>query len=87
MSCGVGDRCCSDPVLLWLWRRLAAVAPIRLLALESPYASDVALKKQNKINNKLKVGYRCDIAVPKSDDSGSNCAKLVCIKRICLSLF
>ena len=26
----------KDPVLLWLWRRLAAVAPIRLLAWELP---------------------------------------------------
>ena len=28
MSCGVGRRRGSDPVLLWLWCRLAAVAPI-----------------------------------------------------------
>ena len=26
MSFGVGCRCGSDPELLWLWRRLAAVA-------------------------------------------------------------
>ena len=46
MSCGVGCRCSSDPVLLWLWCRLAAVAPIQPLAWESPYAEDVALKRQ-----------------------------------------
>ena len=28
MSCRVGRRCSSDSVLLWLWRRLAIVAPI-----------------------------------------------------------
>jgi len=32
MSCGVGHRCGSDLALLRLWRRLAAVAPIRPLA-------------------------------------------------------
>ena len=35
-------------VLLWLWRRLAAIAPIRLLAWEPPYASSVALEKTKK---------------------------------------
>ena len=33
-----------DPVLLWLWRRLAAAALIPSLAWELPYAADVALK-------------------------------------------
>ena len=28
VSCGIGHRCGSDPVLLWLLRRLAATAPI-----------------------------------------------------------
>ena len=28
LSCGVGRRHGSDPVLLWLWRRPAATAPI-----------------------------------------------------------
>ena len=44
MSCGVGRRCGLDPALLWLWRRLAATAPIRPLAWEPPYAEGVALK-------------------------------------------
>ena len=46
MSCGVGCRLCSDPALLWLW--LAAVAPIRSLAWEPPYALDATLGKTNK---------------------------------------
>ena len=28
VSCGVGRRCGSDPILLWLWGRLAAAALI-----------------------------------------------------------
>ena len=46
MSCGVGPRGDSDPVLLWLWRRLAALALIGPLAWESPYAAGTALKRQ-----------------------------------------
>ena len=48
MSCGVGRRHGSDPELLWLWRGLAATAPIRPLAWEFPYAVGVALKTKNK---------------------------------------
>ena len=47
-SCSVGRRCGSDPVLLWLWCRLAAAALIQHLAWELPSAVGVALKnKQN----------------------------------------
>ena len=46
VSCGVGHRCGSDSTLLWLWRRPAAVAPIRPLAWEPPYAAGMALKRQ-----------------------------------------
>ena len=48
MNCGVGHRHGSDPVLLWLWCRLAAVAPIQPLAWELPYATGVAIKRKNK---------------------------------------
>ena len=48
MSCGVGRRCGSDPALLWLWRRLAAVALIGPLAWEPPYAVGAAVKSKNK---------------------------------------
>ena len=44
MSCGVGRKCGSDLTLLWLWCSLAAVALIRPLAWEPPYARDEALK-------------------------------------------
>ena len=46
MSCGVGHRCGSNPMWLWLWCRLAATAPIQPLAWEPPYAVDAALKRQ-----------------------------------------
>ena len=48
MSCGVGCRRGSDLVLLWLWCRPAAVAPLQPLAWEPPYAKGVALKQQQK---------------------------------------
>ena len=56
MSCGVGCRCGSDPVLLWLWHRLVATAPIRPLAWESPYAVGAAqeIAKRQKAKKKKK---------------------------------
>ena len=52
VSCGVGCRLGSDPALLWLWRRPAVAALIRLLAWESPYATGVALKRQSEMGKK-----------------------------------
>jgi len=54
VSCGVARRHGSDLALLWLWGRLAAVALIRPLAWEPPYAMGVALKRQ-KDQKKLKI--------------------------------
>ena len=48
VSCGVGRRRGSDLASLWLWYRPAAVAPIRPLAWELPYAADTSLKKPKK---------------------------------------
>ena len=52
MSCGVGRRCGSDLVLLWLWYRLVATALIQTLAWEPLYAMGAASppKKDKKIN-------------------------------------
>ena len=47
VSCGIGHRHSSDLVLLWLGRRLAAVAPIQPLAWELPYAMGSALSKKS----------------------------------------
>ena len=54
MSCGVAHRLGLVLALLWLWHRLAAIAPIRSPAWESPYAVGVALEKKNKQTNKQK---------------------------------
>ena len=48
---GVGGRRGSDLVLLWLWCRPAAVAPIRPLAWEPPCAAGATLKKKKKKRN------------------------------------
>ena len=45
MSCGVGCRLGSDPALLWLWCRLASVAPIQPLLWEIALAASAPLKK------------------------------------------
>ena len=46
MSCGVGRIHSLDLALLCLWCRPAAIAPIRPLAWEPPYAAGEALKRQ-----------------------------------------
>ena len=48
MSCGVGRRRGSNPVLLWLWPKPAAAALIGPLAWELPYAAGMTLKRQKK---------------------------------------
>ena len=48
MSCGVSCRCSLDPVLLWLWHRLAAVALIRPLAWELPHAVGAAEERERE---------------------------------------
>ena len=48
MSRGAGGRRSSDPALLWLWCRPAAVALIHPLAWEPPYAEGVALRRKRE---------------------------------------
>ena len=54
VSCDVGQKHGSDPVLLWLRYRLAATALIRPLTWEPPGASSAALKSKAKQNKILK---------------------------------
>ena len=54
MSCGVGQRHGLDPMLMWLWCRPVATAPIRPLAWEPPYALGAALEKTKKRQKKKK---------------------------------
>ena len=62
MSCGVGHRRSLDPVLLWLWHRLVATAPIGPLAWEPPFAMGAAQEmvkrqKKKKKKNRGEKGY------------------------------
>ena len=50
MSCGAGHRGGSDLALLWLLYILAAVALIKPLAWEPPYAMGAVLKSKKKKN-------------------------------------
>ena len=52
MSYGVGHRHGSDPELLWLWHRPAAITLIRPLAWELPYAMGAGLKRQKRQKKK-----------------------------------
>ena len=52
----------KDPAWLWLWCRLAAIALIRFLAWEPPYAVGAALKsqkpkKKKKLKNQLSLHF------------------------------
>ena len=51
MSCGVGHRHSSDPMLLMLWCRLAVVALVQPPAWELPYAVGASLKNKQKQTN------------------------------------
>ena len=62
MSCGVGHRLGSDPVLLWLWYRPAAIAPIRPLAWEPPYAAGATLEKTKRQKKRITILIRTGLA-------------------------
>ena len=53
MSRDVGCRCCSDPLLLWLWHRPEAIALNEPLAWDPPYAAGVALKDKKRHTHKM----------------------------------
>ena len=59
MSCGVGHKCGLDMALLWLWCGPAAVAPIRPLGWELPYAADAALEKTKKKTKTKTLSISC----------------------------
>ena len=73
MSYGVGYRGDSTPALLWLWCRLAAVAPIQPLAWELPCAAGAAFKKKKKKERKGKstaLDYWFDLKRKKNPAGG-----------------
>ena len=49
VSCGVGRRPGSDPALLWLWRRLAATAPIQSPSLGTSVCCRCGPKKKKNL--------------------------------------
>src|SRR5512135_3193259 len=52
VSCGVGCRRGSDPVLLWLWRRPVATAPIQPPSLGTSICLGSGPRDSNNNNNK-----------------------------------
>ena len=62
VSCGVGCRHGSDPELLLLWRRPVAMAPIRPLVWEVPYAVGAAPAKAKRPKKKKKFQFIVDFA-------------------------
>ena len=52
MIWGIGCRRGSDPALLWLWHKLAAVAPTGPLAWEAPYTTGAGLRSKKKKKKK-----------------------------------
>ena len=54
LSCAVGHRHGSDPVLLWLWCRPVARAPIQTPSLGTFICLRSGLRNGKKTNNKIK---------------------------------
>ena len=68
VSCGVGHRCGSDPTLLCLWRRLAAVALSGPLDWEPSKHNRFSPKKQNNnTDNNNELIYKTDSQTSKTD--------------------
>ena len=59
MICGVGHRRGSDPALLWLWRRPAATAWIRLLILGTSICLGSGPRRGKKTKKKKKKDFCC----------------------------
>ena len=74
-------RCSLDHALLWLWYRPAAIAPIRPLAWDTPYAAGVALEKAKK---KKKSWVRLVFSVPNKLASTGHAYKKEI--RICINM-
>ena len=66
MSCGVD-------LLLCLWCKLAAVALIQLLAWESPYGTDAALKSKKKKKKKKKKWSQTTFLIKKKIFNSHTC--------------
>ena len=65
VSCGIGHKDGSDPMLLWLWCRPAAVALIQPLAWEPPHAVGVALKRKKDEKKRKKLFSSLSLEIQK----------------------
>ena len=59
----------KDPALLWLWLRPVALAPIRPLAWEPPYAAGEQLKERQKDNNNNEKKKKKKISIERLSSS------------------
>ena len=66
MSSGTGCKWGSDPVWLWLWRSLAAAAPIGPLAWKLLYNSGASPKKGGEGSGETGPGAICFLFIYKS---------------------
>ena len=85
----MGRRRSSDPVLLWLWRRPVATAPIGPLAWEPPYAVGAALekaKRQKKKKNSFVLHCPANIPIPQSQPIGKKVFPLSLLPSPSISL-
>ena len=73
MSCGIGCRHGSDPVLLWLLSRPAAAAPVRPLAWEPPNVMGVALEKAKRPKKKVDTYRGKDSIKMEQEEIGRCC--------------
>ena len=90
VSCGVGHRHGSNPVLLWLWHRLlVTTALIRPLAWETPYAVGVTLektkKKKRNISFQIKVLQKEEHIWSGIQASEAHCKHLVPTEHLAVS--
>ena len=67
MGCDIGRRHGPDHVLLWLWCRQVATAPIQPLAWELSYAAGVALKRKKNKQKKTPVISTRSLGAPDQD--------------------
>ena len=58
VSCGIGQRCSSDPEVLWLQHKLATAAAVQPLAWELPYATGVGLERKEGRKKERKKGRK-----------------------------
>ena len=78
MSCDVGCKRGSDPLLLWLWRRPASTTTIRPLAWEPPRATGSGPRKgkKTKKNKERHVLLQVIAEVPKEEPCKDNTFKV-----------